>query len=173
MKSILKPILVPALSALAGGLIVFGTLKLNPHLITGNRHSNVRNQINETMFDDFFREADRFENLFPDKYKFGSENLTDVQTKEDEKAVYYEIKLGDLNSTSINTKVEDGYVTITGTTEKNNDHAEDQDENVFSRSVFKSTFQRSFPVPEHVDQNKMQVSSDAGKIILKFPKIKV
>jgi HSP20 family molecular chaperone IbpA len=104
--------------------------------------------------------------------KFGGGSVDDITQREDEKFVYYDIKVADLNSTSINTKVENGYLTINGTIEK---RSEAPDEPVAGKSVatsyFKSSFNRVFPVPENVDSTKMEMSSEKDKVVVRFPKL--
>ena len=112
-----------------------------------------------------------FDSWFSDK--FGGGTIKDISKREDDSSVYYDIKVEDVKSTSINTKVENGYITITGTTEKRNDTSDEKEnDGLSSQSVYKSTFHRTFPLPEQVDQNKMQMTSEKDKIVLKFPKIK-
>lgn len=83
------------------------------------------------------------------------------------------IKVNDLNSTSVNTKIENGYITITGTVEKKSGSDDKKNDSGFSsQSIYKSTFNRTFPLPEHVDQNRMEMSPEKDKIVLKFPKVK-
>jgi len=91
--------------------------------------------------------------------------------REDDGFVYYDIKVDDVKSTSINTKVENGYVTITGTVEKKTS-SDEKDDQYAARSIYKSSFNRTFPLPTHVEQTKMQMLTDKDKITLKFPKIK-
>ena len=100
--------------------------------------------------------------------RFGGGTANDISKREDKDFVYYDISVDDINSTSINTKVENGYITITGSTEKSSGG---RDRSNPSETTFKSTFSRTFPLPDHVDQNKMQMSTEKNKIILKFPKI--
>jgi len=101
--------------------------------------------------------------------RFGGGTIHDISQREDEDFVYYDIKVTDLNQTSINTKVENNYVTITGTVE--NTHGDENSDSP-NRSLFKSTFTRTFPLPGDVDSSKMQMSPEKNKIVLKFPKIK-
>ena len=104
--------------------------------------------------------------------KFGGGSVYDISKREDDGFVYYDIKVDNLNSTSINTKVENGYVTITGTLEKKNeDNREDEKDKLSSRYIYKSTFNRTFPLPENVNADKMQMTPEKNKIVLKFPKV--
>lgn len=111
-----------------------------------------------------------FDAWFSDKFDGGS--AFDISIREDDGFVYYDIKVDDLNSASINTKVENGYVTITGTVEKKNEENKyDEEDKLSSQYIYKSTFNRTFPLPENVNADKMQMTPDKNKIVLKFPKV--
>ena len=110
-----------------------------------------------------------FDSWFSDP--FGGGTADDISEREDDSFVYYDIQVDDVKLNSIKTKVNEGYITITGTAEKEAD-SESQDDRFSTRSIFKSSFNRTFPLPENVDQNKMQLLTEKDKIILKFPKTK-
>jgi HSP20 family molecular chaperone IbpA len=95
-----------------------------------------------------------------------------ISEREDEEAIYYDIKVDDVKSTSIDTKVNNGYLTITGTTEKKTVSGDNENNDVTAGSVYRSTFNKTFPLPDHIDPNKMQMITEKDKIVLKFPKIK-
>lgn len=159
------------------------------------KQEDIRNQFDSFFNDDFFGQSDPFEemkrmrkqmekhmqsfgtkdsrahNPFDSWFsnKFGGGTINDISKREDDEYVYYDIKVDDLNSTSINTKIENGYVTITGTVEKKSGSSE-QDSS--AQSIFKSSFNRTFPLPENVDQNKMQMVPEKDMVVLKFPKTK-
>lgn len=123
------------------------------------------------MFDKPQSTTNPFDSWFTDK--FGGGSIDDISRREDNDFIYYDIKISDLKSTSINTKIENGYITITGTIEKKNGSDDEKDQSGFSsHSIFKSTFNRTFPLPEHVDQNKMEMIPEKDKVVLKFPKVK-
>lgn len=119
---------------------------------------NTQNDIMRNPFDSWFSD------------KFGGGSVEDISKREDDKYIYYDIKIENLNLTSINTKVENGHISITGTLEKKND-SKDKD-NFSSHSYFKSTFSRTFPLPDGVDAGKMETVPEKDKIVLKFPKLK-
>jgi len=83
----------------------------------------------------------------------------EMKMREDEKYVYYDIDMGGATPTNFNVKVEDSFVTVTGTVEKKTD----------TTSV-SSSFERSFPAPANTDARKVEFDNQNGKIILKFPK---
>lgn len=218
MKPILKSVIVPTVSAVAGGVAVVAALKMSPTLRSKigeseakpsvsrdmifddilTKQKDIHHQFDSIFNDDFFGSSDPFEDMkkmreqmrkrmemvekpgstsnpfdswFSDK--FGGGSVDDIAKREDDDFVYYDIKIHDLNSTSINTKIENGYITITGTVEKKNGADDKKDDVGFSaRSIFKSTFNRTFPIPENVDQNKMEMLPEKDKVVLKFPKVK-
>jgi HSP20 family molecular chaperone IbpA len=160
------------------------------------KQEDIRNQFDSFFNDDFFGQSDPFEEMrrmrkqmekhmhgfggkdsgarnpfdswFSDK--FGGGTINDISKREDDDYVYYDIKVDDLNSTSINANIENGYVTITGTVEKK---SESNEQDSAAQSILKSSFNRTFPLPENVDQNKMQMVPEKDKVILKFPKTKL
>lgn len=218
MKPILKSVIIPTVSAVAGGIVVVAALKISPTLRSKIGESDAKPSVNRDMIfddiltkqkdihqqfdsifnDDFFGSSDPFEDMkkmreqmrkrmdtfekpgstsnpfdswFSDK--FGGGSVDDIAKREDDDFIYYDIKIHDLNSTSIDTKIENGYITITGTVEKKNAADDKKDDVGFSaQSIFKSTFNRTFPLPENVDQNKMEMLPEKDKVVLKFPKVK-
>lgn len=95
--------------------------------------------------------------------------LQDIATREDAESVFYDVKIADLDSTSVNTDVKDGYITITGLTEKKSEY---NDKNSSGQGLMKSGFERRFPLPKNVDGHKMKMTAEKDKVILQFPKIK-
>lgn len=191
MKPILKQVLVPAISAVVGGLIVFlGGLILIPSLQSTIVNGAFPEQNHEAKWKDLLEKnqkmKDPFDSLFERKLfpqndpfdffmndQLGSDVIRNISKREDDDSVYFDIQVEDMNSTSINTKVENGYITITGTTEKKTDSTDDEDsQSLFGHQIFKSTFNKTFPLPLQVDQSKMQMLTEKDKIILKFPKLK-
>lgn len=172
IKEIAKKSIVPISSSVVGGLIVIAGLKLSPSVRSKTEGDVNHKQHNELIYDDIFQKQEgirlQFDDLFNDN--FGG-TINDISKREDDNFVYYDIKVDDVKSTSINTKVESGYVTITGTVEKKSG-SEGKDDSFSAQSIFKSSFNRTFPLPENVEQNKMQMLTEKDKVILKFPKTK-
>lgn len=190
MKPFAKTSLVVLSSAMIGGALTAGTLK---HLDSQNTKPNVtQNEVAspDDLFNNFFKEHRKnFSNLlsddffskdpfkemqlFHERFEKQMNNIQgtssyDISEREDSQNVYYDIKVPDINSTSIKTNVENGQLTITGTIEKKNEN-----ESASAQSFFKSSFQRSFPLPDNVDQHKMEMTNENDKIVLKFPKLTV
>lgn len=148
----------------------------------------------DSMFDDdFFRQGDPFEEMrkfrermgkaFPYKNldpfsaspfdswfgdRFGGGSVSDIKQREDDKHVYYEIQLNGVEGESVRTRVEDGRLTITGEVRKEEGKA---GEDGSTRSFYSSSFVRSFPLPEGVDAEKMEMTTEKNKIVVKLPKV--
>jgi len=97
-------------------------------------------------------------------FSFSDQN---IRQREDDSAVYFDIATNGQPSTSINTKVDRGYLTIIGTV----DQSLEGDQGGPGQAMFKSTFQRTLPVPENVDTNGMEMLREKDRIVLKFPKL--
>ena len=134
---------------------------------------------NEDPFEDMRKFRERFEKEFPYRNRgstspfdswfgdrFGGGNVKDITKKEDDRFVYFEITLAGLEGESLKTSVENGYVTISG-------EVRGESKGVGAiQSIYRSSFRRSFPLPENIDSAGMQVESEKDKLILKFPKAK-
>lgn len=217
IKEIGKKAVVPAISALVGGLVVFAALKFyTPAVAQVNAEVN-NDQNTEQVYDDIFKKQEsiyrQFDSLFNDDFisrndpfeemkkmrdqmqkrmeffdsnssskinpfdswfsgKFGGGSINDISKREDDNYVYYDIKVGNLSSASINTKIEQGYISISGTEEKKSG-SEGESDSGSTQSVFKSSFSRTFPLPQNVEHEKMQMLKEEDKVVLKFPKKKV
>lgn len=158
--------------------------------------NDMRSQFDSFFNDDFFSQDDPFEAMrkfrqrmqkdmqdfkspsFSTPFdswfgnKFGGGTVQDIEKREDENFVYYDIKVKNVKGTTVNTKVENGYLTITGQIESKNTE-EDEESGFSNSSVFSSTFSRTFPLPADVDEDAMEMESEKNKIVLKFPKKKI
>lgn len=103
------------------------------------------------------------------KQKFGGGDPGDVQMREDDDFVYYDVIIKNLSDQKLDIRVEGGQIKISGTIEK---ETGDKSKNRGSRQFSSSTFRRSFPVPSGVDSTKAEMEHDGDKVIIKFPKIK-
>ncbi|MGZ3712684.1 MAG: Hsp20/alpha crystallin family protein [Bdellovibrionota bacterium] len=91
-----------------------------------------------------------------------------VNKREDDANIYYDIKLPGIEGTSVKTKMENGYLTITGEVEK----SRDLENGAKARSFYRSSFIRSFPLPKNAIGEKMEMTGEKNKLVLKFPKRK-
>lgn len=199
IKEIGKKAIVPLTSAVVGGAVVIAVLKLSPSAMAKVRGELSREPHDQQVFGDIFERQEsirrQFDSLLNDDFAIGfnslyknghrsnpfdawfsdkssEEAVHDIAKREDDNFVYYDIKVDDVNAASINTTVENGYVSISGTEEKKSKF-EAQDGESATQSLFKSSFKRTFPLPPNVDQSKMQMLTEKNKVVLKFPKIQV
>jgi HSP20 family molecular chaperone IbpA len=105
---------------------------------------------------DSFEGQDPFKNGFSKSYddwfkgQFGDAEDLQIKKREDSKAVYFDIDLSNLDKKSLEVKVESGMVRISGTRVIKK---ESKSASGSSSSITKSTFVRSFPVPDKVDES--------------------
>ena len=198
MKHSMKKILIPVISVLSGFVISFFAFRSNPHLINQVNAGELRkepqlltqsgllkkNQANPTSpdslfdHDEIFEEMERMQKRMRDHFKnfdrhdlviddsFGDTLLGGVNQREDSDYVYLDVPIHDLDEATVDTNITNDHVTVSGTIEKK--YAGDS-----SQGVFRSSFSRTFPIPEGVNQNQMAVVPEKDKVTLKFPKIKV
>ncbi len=179
-----KQVLVPALSAAVGALATLGALKLTDSSEKKNEPARdglvfdwrdddtagLRSPI-DILNDQLFDPNNIFDQMPMATFNnLGVAKIQDVLSREDESFFFYEIEVGDVNSTSVQTKVENGMITIIGTSKREHTSDKTHDRQMSTQSSFQSTFTRTFSVPENVDENKMQMTFEGDKIVLKFPK---
>lgn len=102
------------------------------------------------------------------KKRFGGGQPGDIQTREDDKFVYYDVFVKGLSKEKVDIRVEDGQITVSGTVRN---ESNDESEGTASSFFSSSTFHRSFPVPPNVDSGKVQMEQQGDKIVVKFPKV--
>jgi len=103
--------------------------------------------------------------FFSDEVPFSRDRTPEISRKEDDEYVYYEIPLGDDPQDKVDVKIENGQVDISGRLEENR-----EDDGTSTR--YSSSFRRSFPAPDGVDPSGAKVERQAGRLVLKFPKIR-
>ncbi len=127
-------------------------------------------KMRERMFKGF-GQFDAFENDFFDRSfsRFGSGHSYSLNQKENDENLIYEINLKDgVDGKTLDIKVEDGLVTISGQTKNQSDAQNDVHNSFFSSS---SSFSQSFSLPDYIDAEKVQIQNSKNKITLTFPKI--
>ena len=94
-------------------------------------------------------------------------SVAEVDSWEDDQFIYLKFKLGQINKNSLNLQIKDGLVTVKGQTK-----IENTTQNQFgsSTSISISSFNKTFPVPEGVKEEEVQIDHQDGALILKFPK---
>jgi len=124
----------------------------------------------DQQFQEFSQESDTqspFDTWF--SHRFGGGSVDDIKQRSDENYLYYEITVDDIEATTLNTRVENGMITIEGETKKEFQNQE-EDQNKQAHSFMSSRFTRSFPLPAQVDADKMETEHKGNTIILKFPR---
>jgi len=91
--------------------------------------------------------------------------------KDENSEVHYEMNMEGVDRNSLNITVEKGMIKVSGQNRIENI----QEENNFkSRSVSISSFSKSIPVPEGVEENSFTVEEkDKKTLLLKFKKVKI
>ena len=92
-----------------------------------------------------------------------------VDIEEDEKAITIRADIPDMDRKDINVSVSDGYLAIRGERK-----SEKKEENKTYRRVERSygAFERSFALPENVDQDKIDADYKNGVLKVMLPKTK-
>ena len=86
-----------------------------------------------------------------------------INRREDKDNVYYDVFLDGLKPQEFNVNVKDGQIHITAKIEQIKEDTE-------TKSLFQSSFRRSFSAPLDVDPEKFRVTEENQKIVIVFPK---
>lgn len=125
--------------------------------------------------------SEQFSNLFDYLFseRFGTKLIVDMSRSEDKEYVFYEFLISNLESTLINTVIDNEFITIFATVNKNefpskNDFLKNHQEE-FSNHYYRFTLRQVLPLPKNTDYSNMRIKLDYKKntIVLKFPKIAV
>ena len=158
---------------LLGG-IVFATgtklyldAKNRPTEVVQAQQSPKRKSFFERFFDEDFGE-EVFEQMA--KNMAGMEDLGQVgrlETSENDQYVIYEIFLDLIDKNSLKIDIKDGQITLSGQARI---EKENQGNFGVSKSISVSSFTRSFPAPQGVKTEEVQIDHKEKSIVLKFPK---
>lgn len=91
-----------------------------------------------------------------------------ISEREDDKYKYIDIESKNMNPETMKINIKDGMISISGEIKK---ISENEIDGRKSYSEFISTFQRSFNIPDGVDQSKADFEKNSKKVTIKFPKI--
>lgn len=105
---------------------------------------------------------------FPDSDFYNESKLNDIHQDEDDRFVYYRIKLENIDKDSLKVDVANQHVSISGQSSH-----EESNKDEGSESQFKSymSFSRTIPVPRGVDESRVSFETKDSELIVKFPKI--
>lgn len=186
MRFLNNKVVIGSLCFILGAASMFVTQRLwwkaHPSMRGSSLFHSARNMnsfFDDSFGDDFFQmrknmlkhfntdEADDGGGMFDSWFgrKFGGGSVADVSKREDDQFVYYDIAVKGLKDEKVNVRVEDGQITISGQVENKTD-----DEG--GASFTSSRFHRSFPVPYGVDPNRVQMTQEKDRLVVKFPKVK-
>ncbi len=138
----------------------------DPHFSPFKQMEKMRENMDK-LFEQHFGGRDHsqlFDSWFNDKY---GGSVFDIEQEEDDKHVYYKIRLEGVDQNNLKIEVEDGMLNISGDIVETREEAS---RGTISKSNFRQHFYRSFPVPANVDADKVQFETKEDIIIVKFPK---
>lgn len=180
--SYFKNIILPFTSALVGGAAVVAAIHISPALRPTGAENPDRRPVrfadsrevrperhdiadHDMTLDEMMERSLREMHDMAEPHMDVPDASLAIDQREDDKFVYFDIKVDDVNSTLVHTRIENGYVNVSGSTQKKSQSDSEE-------SVYQSTFNKTFPVPDNVDSGKMEMIPDHDKYILKFPKLK-
>lgn len=129
-----------------------------------------------SMFDDFYKEMDNLLGSF-----FGTRTPAPrawtslpagivtpaIDVSENDKEITLTAELPGLSEEDVELVVQDGRMTLKGE-KRHEEDREEEDYHVSERSY--GSFQRSMPIPDRVDVDKVKASFDKGVLKVKMPK---
>ena len=99
---------------------------------------------------------------------FGGDPTERIKRKEDDKNIYFELDLRNVDEESLEVNIQDGQISISGQTVIK---TEDQSQSGYSSSSMVSSFSKSFPVPNGVKEDQVSINKvDDNTLRIKFPK---
>ena len=127
------------------------------------KNSDVFPSITEWM-DDFFDK-----DFFPFQSKLAKMGtlVPAVNIKETKENYTFEVAVPGVNKEDLNLSVKNGLLTISS---ENKAEKEEKKEDYTRREFSFNSFSRSFSLPEHIDEDKIQASYDKGVLNLLIPK---
>jgi HSP20 family molecular chaperone IbpA len=121
------------------------------------------NKLFKNSFEDFSSN-----NIFDVWYKnkFGGK-VGDIKQFEDKTSIYYKVHLPQIDKKNVKIDVRNGMVNISAKSEK---VIEEKKKGVSSKSSFKQTLERRFPVPSNANQEKVDFNFEGDNLVIHFIK---
>jgi HSP20 family protein len=91
-----------------------------------------------------------------------------VNTREGDDAYYIEVELPGVKKEDISIDVNENTLTISGERKVRDEH---KDDNFYKIESLYGKFERSFSLPEDVDSDKIEATSNNGVLEIKIPKV--
>ena len=104
----------------------------------------------------------------------GMEGMADMgqvgrlETSENDQFIIYEILLDQVDKNSLKIDIKDGQINLSGQAKI---EKENKGQFGISKSISISSFNRSFPIPQGVKAEEVQIENNEKSVILKFPKV--
>ena len=128
---------------------------------------------NDNLFDDFFRFPfynDKDEHRMEKKlYGHRAHNLMKTDIRERKGSYVLDIDLPGFKKDELTIELNDGYLTISASTDTNNDE-KDKDGHYIRRERYSGSCQRSFYVGKDVTENDIKASFEDGTLKMTIPK---
>ena len=134
-----------------------------PTVRSGDVFSELRGEI-DRLFDSF---TSRGRGVFPSLFGTEGASAPRVDIKEDEKSLRVEAEIPGMEEKDINISLRDGVLTLKG--EKKTERDEEKDNFHISERRYGS-FERSFRVPDSIDEDKVNATVDKGVLRVMLPK---
>jgi len=130
----------------------------------------MRNQIRKfdrgglfpSLFNSYFND-----NFFPN---FNEGNLPAVNVSEDEKSFIIQLSVPGFTKEDINVEIDNDVLKISASTEESKEE-KDENQKVLRQEFRKSSFKRSFTIPENVDVENILASQNDGVLTISLPKM--
>lgn len=134
-------------------------------------HEGQRTPALRSLFSDFFNDSERFfDNDFLPSRMFPTRlmsNLPATNIRETEKEFHIEVAAPGLKKEDFHVDIENGMLIISSETKQESR----QEENNYTRREYNfSSFQRSFQLPDNVDEDAIQATYTDGVLKLSIPK---
>lgn len=141
-------------------IITFSIFLINPFIFSLEKGD---------VFSQMKKMEKRMESFFKKSFNHKQRDF-EVLHREDDNAKYIEIKADGIIKKALKINVSKGVISISGQVRKTN---EVTNKNSNSYSSYISSFQKSFNVPDGVNENELSINEKDNKIIIKFPKKKI
>jgi HSP20 family protein len=122
----------------------------------------------------FDRRGSFFPAFFPDinddVFGFADENLPATNVSENEKAFNIELSVPGFKKEDVKIEIEKNVLKISAENEINNEE-KDENEKTLRREFRKSSFCRSFTIPDNIDTEHISASQKDGVLQIALPKL--
>ncbi len=128
----------------------------------------------KSFFDRFFGDDSFFNDEIFDQMAQGMQDagsfgeVGNLETTETDQFIIYEIFLDQVDKNSLKIDIKNGQITLSGQARI---EKENQGQFGTSKSISISSFTRSFPAPQGVKTEEVQIENKENSVVLKFPKV--